>query len=141
MRGSRRGRIAVYLVCALSGVGGSGWWCSRIRFDGSILNKTPSELPRFVAIGGIIGLAGWGVLLIVGEATLFVLAVMNVGDREVHDRYRNLMILWGYVLTLGTSRFFRGLPAQFAQLFADEDAAPARRRERRGRHGSGCHDE
>jgi hypothetical protein len=64
-------------------------------------------------------------LLILGEAMLFALAVVKADDRERYDIYRNLMILWGYVLTLGIPRHFRRLPAQFgAEPEDDEPVTP-----------------
>lgn len=142
-RHERRGRPhPVRLVlCAgggLFGAGGTGWWLAQGDTDGSPLSRIPFHVPRSVAIGAVIGLAGWGALLLLGEVLLFVLAVARVDDPEVHDRYRNLIILWGYVLTFGTSRFFRRLPAQFAQFFGD-DGADSRARHRSGRDGGRRH--
>jgi hypothetical protein len=112
----------MYAAGGLFGAGGTGWWLfEKQRGD---LSVTGLHIPASVALWGLAGLAGWGALLLLGELTLFVLAIVNVSDPEVHDRCRNLMILWGYVLTLGTSRLFRRLPAQFAQLFADENPSP-----------------
>ncbi|WP_345434848.1 hypothetical protein [Actinoallomurus vinaceus] len=130
-RSPRRPRSVLYVAGGLFGASGTGWWLSEARHDGFGLAGV--RVPASVAVWGLVGLAGWGALLLLGELTLFVLAIVNVGDAEVHDRCRNLMILWGYVLTLGTPRLFRRLPAQFAQLFADEGTVrpPARDRRRR----------
>ncbi|MEV5753417.1 hypothetical protein AB0L00_36835 [Actinoallomurus sp. NPDC052308] len=137
----RRNRGVLYVAGGLFGASGTGWWLSEARHDG--LHITGLHLPPSVVLWGLVGLAGWGTILLLGELTLFVLAIVNVADREVHDRCRNLMILWGYVLTLGTPRLFRRLPAQFAQLFTEEGTAsrptrpardrPAGRRPRRPR--------
>lgn len=124
-------RLVLYVGSGLFGAGGTGWWLAQGDADGSALGRIPFHVPRSLAIGAVVGLAAWGALLLLGEVLLFVLAVARVDDPEVHDRYRNLIILWGYVLTFGTSRFFRRLPDQFAQLFGD-DGLPARR----GRHRS-----
>ncbi|MCO5991059.1 hypothetical protein NE235_33610 [Actinoallomurus spadix] len=117
----RRNRGVVYVAGGLFGASGTGWWLAEARHDG--LHITGLRLPPSVVLWGLVGLAGWGMVLLLGELTLFVLAIVNVADAEVHDRCRNLMILWGYVLTLGTPRLFRRLPAQFAQLFTDDGAA------------------
>lgn len=124
-------RLVLYAGGGLFGAGGTGWWLAQGDTDGAALGRIPFHVPRSLAIGAVAGLAGWGTLLLLGEVLLFVLAVARVDDPEVHDRYRNLIILWGYVLTFGTSRFFRRLPAQFAQLFGDDD-----RPETGGRHCS-----
>ncbi|MCO5974207.1 hypothetical protein [Actinoallomurus soli] len=124
----RRNRSVLYVAGGLFGASGTGWCLSEVRHDG--LHITGLRLPPSVALWGLVGLAGWGMVLLLGELTLFVLAIVNVADPEVHDRCRNLMILWGYVLTLGTPRLFRRLPAQFAQLFADEGAASRSTRDR-----------
>ncbi|MCO6010206.1 hypothetical protein NE236_35105 [Actinoallomurus purpureus] len=128
--GPRRQRGVLYVAGGLFGASGTGWWLSQARDDGPRI--TGLHVPPSVALWGLVGLAGWGALLLLGELTLFVLAIVNVADPEVHDRCRNLMILWGYVLTLGTSRLFWRLPAQFAQLFADEDTPRPPTRDRPG---------
>ncbi len=123
-------RLVLYVGSGLFGAGGTGWWLAQGDTDGSVLGRVPVHVPRSIAVGAVVGLAGWSALLLVGEVLLFALAVARVDDPEVHDRYRNLIILWGYVLTLGTSRFFRRLPAQFAQLFGDDGTTAG------GRHRS-----
>ncbi len=80
----------------------------------------------------VVVVASWGLLLILGEAMLFALALVKADDRERYDIYRNLMILWGYVLTLGIPRHFRRLPAQFGALSDDDDACTGQR----GKDGS-----
>ena len=116
-------RLVLYVGGGIFGAGGTGWWLAQGDTNGSALGRIPVHVPRSIAVGAVVGLAGWGALLLLGEVLLFVLAVARVDDPEVHDRYRNLIILWGYVLTFGTSRFFGRLPAQFAQLFGDNGAA------------------
>jgi hypothetical protein len=112
-RNGRRRRVVLYIV---GGLLGSGWWVSATVYGGPMLSKIPTtvHIPQFAMVSCVITVACWGVLLILGEATLFALAVIKAGDREQYDLYRNLMILWGYVLTLGIPRLFRRLPAQFA---------------------------
>lgn len=127
---TRRHGSILYVAGGLLGASGTGWWLSETRHDG--LHITGLRVPPSVVLWGLVGLAGWGALLLLGELALFVLAIVNVADREVHDRCRNLMILWGYVLTLGTPRLFRRLPAQFAQLFADEGTSRPSGRDRPG---------
>jgi hypothetical protein len=129
-RGPRRRRGILYAAGGLFGASGTGWWLFEEQ-RGEVA-VTGLHIPASVAVWCLVGLAGWGALLLLGELALFVLAIVNVADAEVHDRCRNLMILWGYVLTLGTSRLFRRLPAQFAQLFTDEGPSRAPARDRPG---------
>lgn len=131
-------RLLLYAGGGLFGAGETGWWLAQGDTDGSPLSRIPFHVPRSVAVGAVMGLAGWGALLLLGEVLLFVLAVARVDDPEVHERYRNLIILWGYVLTLGTSRFFRRLPAQF---FGDDAETEARHRSSRdgGRRNPSAH--
>ncbi len=109
----RRGRAVLY---AVGGLLGSGWWVSAAVYGGPVLSRIPKtvHLPQFAAATFVVTVACWAILLICGEVLLFALAVVRAGDSEQYDRYRNLMILWGYVLTLGIPRLFRRLPAQFA---------------------------
>jgi hypothetical protein len=112
-RNGRRRRVVLYVV---GGLLGSGWWVSATVYGGPLLSKIPTtvHVPQFAMVSCVVTVACWGVLLILGEAMLFALAVIKSGDREQYDLYRNLMILWGYVLTLGIPRLFRRLPAQFS---------------------------
>jgi hypothetical protein len=127
-RGGRRRRFVFYIF---GGLLGSGWWLTVTVFSAPVLKKVPSDvhIPQLAIVGCVIALACWCLLLVVGEATLFALAVLKSGDRERYDVYRNLMILWGYVLTLGLPRLFRRLPAQFADDLEEptHDPGPARR--------------
>ncbi len=117
-----RGRIVLY---TLGGLLGSGWWVSAAIYGGPVLSRIPTtvRLPQFAAATFVVAAACWAILLVCGEVLLFALAVLRAGDSEQYDRYRNLMILWGYVLTLGIPRLFRRLPAQFEDDH-DEDAKP-----------------
>jgi hypothetical protein len=119
-RHPRRRRLALYIA---GGLLGSGWWLSSTVYDSPVFSRMPTtvHLPQFVLASGVVFMACWGLLLILGEVTLFALAVVKAGDREQYDLYRNLMILWGYVLTLGIPRLFRKLPAQFTAS-PDDDA-------------------
>ena len=110
--GTRRGRVILYAVGGLLGSG----WVSAAVYGGPVLSRIPRtvHLPQFAAATFVVTVACWAILLICGEVLLFALAVIRAGDSEQYDRYRNLMILWGYVLTLGIPRLFRRLPAQFA---------------------------
>jgi hypothetical protein len=131
-RGPRRCRIILIVAGGLLGPG--YWLCGSVGDGGHILGKTPAEVhfAEFVLASVVVVVASWGLLLILGEAMLFALAVFKADDRERYDIYRNLMILWGYVLTLGIPRHFRRLPAQFGAR-SDDDDRPARR----GGNGSG----
>ena len=114
-RGGRRCRIILYVA---GGLLGPGYWLCGAVSDGHVFGKSPAEVrfTEFVLASVVVVVASWGLLLIVGEAMLFALAVFKADDRERYDVYRNLMILWGYVLTLGIPRHFRRLPAQFGAL-------------------------
>src|SRR3569833_1499290 len=114
-RGPRRCRIVLFLV---GGLLGPGYWLCGALWDGQVFGRAPVRVhfTEFVLASVVVVLASWGLLLLLGEALLFALAVVKAGDRERYDIYRNLMILWGYVLTLGIPRHFRRLPAQFGAL-------------------------
>jgi hypothetical protein len=141
-RHGRRRRAVLYIA---GGLLGSGWWLFRILDDSTVFSKIPTtvNVPLFVLASGVVVVACWGLLLILGEVMLFALAVVKAGDREQYDLYRNLMILWGYVLTLGIPRLFRKLPAQFAPSSDDSGILPARRGKAGGgasrRRGAGRH--
>ncbi|MCW2863236.1 MAG: hypothetical protein JWP48_4944 [Actinoallomurus sp.] len=111
-RTPRRCRVILYVV---GGMLGPGYWLCGVVWDGRLFGKSPAEtrFTEFVLASAVVVVASWGLLLILGEAMLFALAVFKADDRERYDIYRNLMILWGYVLTLGIPRHFRKLPAQF----------------------------
>jgi hypothetical protein len=111
-RTPRRCRVILYVV---GGLLGPGYWLCGVVWDGRLFGKSPAEtrFTQFVLASAVVVVASWGLLLILGEAMLFALAVFKADDRERYDIYRNLMILWGYVLTLGIPRHFRKLPAQF----------------------------
>ncbi|HEY0537213.1 MAG TPA: hypothetical protein VGD53_02545, partial [Actinoallomurus sp.] len=111
-RTPRRCRVILYVV---GGLLGPGYWLCGVVWDGRLFGKSPAEtrFTEFVLASAVVVVASWGLLLILGEAMLFALAVFKADDRERYDIYRNLMILWGYVLTLGIPRHFRKLPAQF----------------------------
>jgi hypothetical protein len=117
--GSRR-RVILYVA---GGLLGPGWWLCGAVYDGPAFGRTKADVhfAEFVLASGVVVVASWGLLLILGEAMLFALAVVKAGDRERYDVYRNLMILWGYVLTLGIPRHFRRLPAQFGPALEDDD--------------------
>ncbi|MCW2944531.1 MAG: hypothetical protein JWR24_1248 [Actinoallomurus sp.] len=141
-RHGRRRRVVLYIA---GGLLGSGWWLFRILDDSTVFSKIPTtvNVPLFVLASGVVVVACWGLLLILGEVMLFALAVVKAGDREQYDLYRNLMILWGYVLTLGIPRLFRKLPAQFAPSPDDPGILSARRGKAGGgasrRRGAGRH--
>lgn len=134
-RGARRCRFILFVV---GGLLGPGYWLCGSVGDGHVLGRTPSEarFTEFVLASVVVVVASWGLLLILGEALLFALAVFRADDRERYDIYRNLMILWGYVLTLGISRHFRKLPAQFASRF-DDARDDGQRRTGDGQHRPG----
>jgi hypothetical protein len=102
-----------------------------------VFGKTSADVHfrEFVLASIVVVIASWGLLLILGEAMLFALAVFKADDRERYDIYRNLMILWGYVLTLGIPRHFRRLPAQFGAQ--PDEAQPEAHSGSRGRDGQG----
>ncbi|GLY77458.1 hypothetical protein [Actinoallomurus sp. CA-142502] len=120
-RGPRRCRIILFV---LGGLLGPGYWLCGSVWGGRLVGRSPAEgrFTEFVLAMVVVVVASWGLLLILGEALLFALAVVRADDRERYDIYRNLMILWGYVLTLGIPRHFRKLPAQFGTL--PDDARP-----------------
>jgi hypothetical protein len=147
--GPRRCRIILYVA---GGLLGPGYWLCGAVWDGQVFGKSPAEVhfTEFVLASVVVVVASWGLLLILGEATLFALAVFRADDRERYDIYRNLMILWGYVLTLGIPRHFRKLPAQFGALPDDVRTGPRTRGESRpggghrpgaGRPGGTCRHE
>jgi hypothetical protein len=125
----RRPRRRLFLYVA-GGLLGPGWWLCGAVYDGPPSGKTSVHndlhFAEFVVASGIVVLASWGLLLILGEAMLFALAVVKADDRERYDIYRNLMILWGYVLTLGIPRHFRRLPAQFGASPEDDEPVTPR---------------
>lgn len=123
-RDGRRRRFVFYVV---GGLLGSGWWLSVTVYGAPVLKKVPANVhvPQLAVATCVVAVACWGLLLVVGEAMLFALAVMKSGDQERYDVYRNLMILWGYVLTLGLPRLFRRLPAQFAGTLDEPDTGRA----------------
>jgi hypothetical protein len=139
-RDGRRRRFVFYVV---GGLLGSGGWLSVTIYSAPVLKKVPANVhvPQLAVATCAVAVACWGLLLVGGEAMLFALAVTKSGDQERYDVYRNLMILWGYVLTLGLPRLFRRLPAQFAGTLDEPDAdrAPARRPARtEGSRGAGA---
>src|SRR3954469_5314777 len=68
---TRRPRSMLYIAGGLFGASGTGWWLSETRHDG--FGLAGIRVPASVAIWGLVGLAGWGALLLLGELTLFVL--------------------------------------------------------------------
>ena len=112
----------------MGGLLGSGWVSAAV-YGGPVLSRIPTtvHIPQFAAASFVVAAACWAILLICGEVLLFALAVVRAVDSEQYDRYRNLMILWGYVLTLGIPRLFRRLPAQSADDRGRTGKAPARR--------------
>src|SRR3954463_4844478 len=138
--GGRRGpRLCRIILIVAGGLLGPGYWlCGSVGGGRRMFGKTPSEVhfTEFVLASVVVVIASWGLLLILGEAMLFALAVFKADDRERYDVYRNLMILWGYVLTLGIPRHFRRLPAQFG-AHPDEDDHLARRGGDGSRRGEG----
>jgi hypothetical protein len=132
-RAPRRCRVILYVV---GGLLGPGYWLCGVVWDGRLFGKSPAEarFTEFVLASVVVVVASWGLLLILGEAMLFALAVFKADDRERYDIYRNLMILWGYVLTLGIPRHFRKLPAQFG---ARPDDVRSGARGRGGQGGGG----
>jgi hypothetical protein len=142
-RGRRGARRCRFILFVTGGLLGPGYWLCGSVGDGHVFGRTPSEVrfTEFVLASVVVVVASWGLLLILGEALLFALAVVRADDRERYDIYRNLMILWGYVLTLGIPRHFRKLPAQFASRSDDvrddgrrrTGAGPARRDRTAGR--------
>jgi hypothetical protein len=133
-RGPRRYRI---LFAVVGGLLGPGYWLCGVLWDGRPFGKSPAEIhfTEFVLAMIVVVVASWGLLLILGEALLFALAVFRADDKEQYDVYRNLMILWGYVLTLGIPRHFRRLPAQFGALNDDVREGPANGGGRGGQGG------
>jgi hypothetical protein len=105
---------------------GPGYWLCGAVWDGHPFGKSPAEVhfTEFVLASAVVVVASWGLLLILGEALLFTLTIFRAYDEEQYDIYRNLMILWGYVLTLGIPRHFRRLPAQFGALNDDVGGGP-----------------
>jgi hypothetical protein len=110
-------------------------------WGGRLFGTSPAEgrFTEFVLAMIVVVVASWGLLLILGEALLFALAVVRADDRERYDIYRNLMILWGYVLTLGIPRHFRKLPAQFGTLPDDARTRARGRTPERGGEGTRRH--
>ncbi|MGH3382098.1 MAG: hypothetical protein ACRDP6_45965, partial [Actinoallomurus sp.] len=137
-RGPRRYRIILYVV---GGLLGPGYWLCGSVWDNRPLGKSPVEthFTEFVLASVVVVVASWGLLLILGEALLFALAVFKADDREQYDIYRNLMILWGYVLTLGIPRHFRKLPAQFEGLADDDEVWTGPRQRSQSAQGT-CRD-
>jgi hypothetical protein len=78
---------------------------------------TPGS-PPVIALGAA-GLVCYTIFFLVCEAALLVLAVINIRDEKVHNKYKSLMLLVLYVFTF---RYRRVLPARF---FAETDSAPA----------------
>jgi hypothetical protein len=105
----------------VGGLLGPGYWLCGAVWDTRPSGKSTAEVhfTEFVLASIVVVIASWGLLLILGEALLFTLAIFRAYDKEQYDIYRNLMILWGYVLTLGIPRHFRKLPAQFGALNDD----------------------
>jgi hypothetical protein len=134
-RGPRRCRIVLFVV---GGLVGPGYWLYGSVWGGRLFGRSPADtrFTEFVLAMIVVVVASWGLLLILGEALLFALAVVRADDRERYDIYRNLMILWGYVLTLGIPRHFRKLPAQFGALPDDARARARGRAPERGGEGA-----
>jgi hypothetical protein len=107
--------------------------------NGRLFGKSPADLHfgEFILASVVVVVASWGLLLILGEALLFALAVFKADDRERYDIYRNLMILWGYVLTLGIPRHFRRLPAQFGAQSDEARSEPRGKDDQGGARDSG----
>jgi hypothetical protein len=116
--GRRRPRRCRVILFVAGGLLGPGYWLCGVVGDGRLFGRSPAHarLTEFVLASVVVVVASWGLLLILGEALLFALAVVRADDRERYDIYRNMMILWGYVLTLGIPRHFRRLPAQFGDV-------------------------
>jgi hypothetical protein len=79
----------------------------------------PAQSP-VIALGAV-GLVCYTMFFLVCEAALLVLAIINIQDEKVHNKYKSLMLLVLYVFTF---RYRRVLPATF---FADDggEAAPS----------------
>lgn len=143
----RRGRRRYQVVFAVvGGLLGPGYWLCGVLWDGRPFGSSPAEVhfTEFVLALVVVVVASWGLLLILGEALLFSLAIFRAYDKEQYDVYRNLMILWGYVLTLGIPRHFRKLPAQFGGLGDDaRDGSRGAHRDggRRGDRGPNARDQ
>jgi hypothetical protein len=75
---------------------------------------SPAQSP-VIALGAV-GLVCYTMFFLVCEAVLLVLAVINIQDEKVHNKYKSLMLLVLYVFTF---RYRRVLPAKF---FADDGA-------------------
>src|SRR5919198_3652974 len=92
----RRSLKAVRLGPQTIGAGAIAWPAAYLS-SGGFLRAT--HLPPTLLTIGTIGLAGYTAFFLFGEAALLVLAVVNIQDEELHNRYKSLMLLVLYVFT------------------------------------------
>lgn len=116
------------LAGALTGL--AAYHCGNVPMPGPPLHP-PSSAP-VIALGAI-GLVCYTMFFLVCEAALLVLAVINIQDEKVHNKYKSLMLLVLYVFTF---RYRRVLPAKFfAETGGDvKGGSAAGRQHKSGKH-------
>jgi hypothetical protein len=118
------GAATVLVACRY--VGGSA--------PGSPRLHTPTP-PPVIALGAA-GLVCYTMFFLVCEAALLVLAIVNIQDEKVHNKYRSLMLLVLYVFTF---RYRRVLPAKFFADAGNAGIETAKRSAAAGRRKAGKH--
>lgn len=106
MRRTERRKAAILLTGSLLAAGTLGWLAAYLSDGGFPLTGPPTPIVTL----GTVGLACYTMVFLLGEAALLVLAVINIHDEMVHNRYKSLMLLVLYVFTL---RYRRVLPSKF----------------------------
>jgi hypothetical protein len=108
--GGRTGRRLALTGCVLTGGVLAG--LATCRYGGALAPELPFHPPTpapIIALG-VVGLVCYTMFFLLCEATLLVLAVINIQDEKVHNKYRSLMLLVLYVFTF---RYRQVLPAKF----------------------------
>jgi hypothetical protein len=94
------------------------------RWEGLPAPGRPPDLPVPSPVIAIVaaGLVCYTMFFLVCEAALLVLAVINIQDEKVHNKYKSLMLLVLYVFTF---RYRQVLPVKFfAEPGVEAESAP-----------------
>jgi hypothetical protein len=125
MADNRSARGATRLVlCGCALLAGTLAGLVAYRYGGLPTLGSPPHPPASHVIAlGAVGLVCYTMFFLVCEAALLVLAVINIQDEKVHNKYKSLMLLVLYVFTF---RYRRVLPAKFfAEAGGEAKDAPA----------------
>jgi hypothetical protein len=129
-KGAGRRRTAIIIVGSALGAAALGWSAA---FAATGTFPRVLRLPPSIMAVSTAGLAGYTMLFLLGEAALLVLAVINIRDEKLHNRYKSLML---HVLYVVTFRYRRVLPGKF---FAESGAEHPVAAGAAPRHATGKH--